>query len=102
VAYTLKLPVEARIHPTCHVSQFKPFTVVLPAKPHIPLALQGASASATLQPAAILDRKMVKRHNRAVIQYLILWEGQPESEASWEDVSAMEEQYPAFCAAQQT
>jgi len=98
VAYTLKLPVEARTHPTFHVSQLKPFNGVLSAKPHIPPALQGASASTTLQPAAILDRKMVKRHNRAVVQYFILWEGQPELEASWEDASAMEEQYPTFCA----
>jgi len=75
---------------------------VLPARPHIPTALQGTSASWALQPAGILDRKLVKRHNTAVVQYLILWEGQPESDASWEDAVAMEEQFPDFCAAQQT
>ena len=99
VAYTLKLPAEARIHPTFHVSQLKPFKGVLPAQPHIPTALQGASKTAILQPDAILDRKMVKQHNRAVVQYLILWEGLPESEASWEDALAMEEQFLDFFAA---
>jgi len=55
---------------------------VLSTKPHIPIALQGASESAILKPATILDIKIVTQHNRAMVQYLILWEGQLESKAS--------------------
>ena len=102
VAYQLKLPDEAKIHPTFHVSQLKPFRGILPAKPHIPSALQGEEAGSILKPAAVLERRMVKQHNRAVVQYLMLWDGQPESEATWEEADTMEEKYPAFFADLQT
>ncbi|KAJ8435481.1 hypothetical protein Cgig2_033220 [Carnegiea gigantea] len=51
---------------------------------------------------AVLERRMVKKHNRAVVQYLMLWDGQPESEAAWEEADTMEEKYPAFFADLQT
>lgn len=72
VAYKLSLPSEVQIHDVCHVSQLKAFQGNLPAKPHIPTGLHGLPASHTLQPAAFLDRKLVKRNNRVVVHYLIL------------------------------
>lgn len=102
VAYKLKLPDEAKIHPTFHVSQLKPFRGILPTKPHIPSALLGEDAGSVLKPTAVLERRMVKKHNRAVVKYLMLWEGQPESEATWEEADTMEEKYPAFFADLQT
>ena len=43
-----------------------------------------------------------KKHNHAMVQYLMLWDGQPKSEATWEEADTMEEKYPAFFADLQT
>jgi len=31
-----------------------------------------------------------------MVFYLVLWEGQPESEATWEDAALMEERFSQF------
>jgi len=49
-----------------------------------------------LIPAAILGRKMGKQHSRAVVYYLVMWEGHAKSETTWEDVATMEERFPQF------
>lgn len=102
VAYQLDLPGTAQIHDVFHVSQLKSFRGELPQQPHIPCGLQGKDSSTSLTPTVILDRKLVKRNNHAVVHYLVLWEGQLESEATWEDAAAMEERFPLFFAPSQT
>lgn len=102
VAYQLDLPTTAQVHNVFHVSQIKCFRGELPAQPHIPVGLQGNDNSTQFTPAAILERKLVKQHNKAVVFYLVLWEGQPESEATWEEAAFMEERFPQFFAQSQT
>ena len=90
----MKLPSTARIHHTFHVSQLKSFRGVLPAHPHIPSWLQGRNVEVVVKPVAILDRKIVRRGNKATVQFLIQWEGQTPEDASWQDADHMLQRFP--------
>ena len=82
VAYKLELPASTLIHPVFHVSQLKKHIgnhITQGTPPMIP-------KTATLQPRTVLDRRMVKLHNQAHTQVLILWEGLAPIEATWEDM----------------
>ena len=94
VAYRLKLPAAAQIHPTFHVSQLKEFHGILPRQPHIPPWVQDKDAHLPLLPVAVLDRKLVKKGNRAGVSYLVQWEGQAVEDASWHDANEMERRFP--------
>ncbi|KAJ0640342.1 putative nucleotidyltransferase, Ribonuclease H [Helianthus annuus] len=79
VAYKLDLPDDANIHPTFHVSLLKkangpPVTVIPIPKGH----------RFSLQPATILDSRVIRRGNRAAGQLLVKWNGLPDSDATWE------------------
>ncbi|PKI31318.1 hypothetical protein CRG98_048291 [Punica granatum] len=65
VAYRLKLPILAQIHPVFHVSQLKKATGFANCLTELP-TLDNASRDSTKQPAAILERRMVRRGNKAV------------------------------------
>ena len=103
-AYKLQLPEDAQIHDVFHVSQLKayhgpsPFTVVLPDW----IGLSKSSSGVSLLPAAILDTRMIKFQNAPQIQYLVQWEGQPDSEATWEVAAVFSAKFPAFPIPQKT
>ncbi|XP_047251512.1 uncharacterized protein LOC124886667 [Capsicum annuum] len=69
VAYRLLLPSEVLIHPSLHVSQLKRCLVVPSSISHPPV-LHLSSPQCPL-PGAILDRRMVKKGNKATTQVLI-------------------------------
>ncbi|KAK9740010.1 hypothetical protein RND81_03G004200 [Saponaria officinalis] len=96
VAYKLKLPEEAQIHNVFHVSQLKAFKGILPDAPTVPVWLRGKEATAIIEPQAILERRVVKSHNMANVQYLVQWSGFPASEASWEYADDFESKFPSF------
>lgn len=94
VAYKLMLPPNSRIHPVFHVSQLKPFipsyTPVFSELPRPP------NLSATsLMPAAILERRMVKKGNQALVQLKIQWDTLSPEAATWEDYTVLRRRFPS-------
>ena len=81
-AYQLKLPVDAKIHNTFHVSQLKLFHGSLPVAAHIPEWFHGRDLSKDLQPLALLGRRTIKHQDKAMVQFLIQWEGQSAQQAT--------------------
>ena len=96
VAYKLALPPEAIIHSTVHVSQLKPFHGHLPDHPYIPEWMRGLSVEHNLIPHKILARKLVKRQNKAAVQFLVQWVGHSEATATWVYADVFEAKYPDF------
>lgn len=90
-AYKLKLPVPSRIHPVFHVSYLKRFygDPSTSSAPALPLITNGEIRPA---PQAIMDRRIL----HGVDQVLVHWEGLSPSDASWEDVVQMAQQFPDF------
>ncbi|GKF34865.1 hypothetical protein Tco_0108065 [Tanacetum coccineum] len=64
VAYKLQLPADSLIHPVIHVSQLKKCRVPMQKMGMLPLV--GRDGLISIQPVAILDRKLGKLNNRAV------------------------------------
>jgi hypothetical protein len=86
LAYKLHLPTESKIHPVFHVSQLKEFTLdftlVCSQLPQVP-DLDVTEVS----PEQVLERRLVKKGNVAIIQVLVKWSGFPTSSATREDFS---------------
>ena len=93
VAYKLELPAETYIHNVFHVSQLKKAYGY--SGQGIPLPASCDTVQ-EFQPMAILERKLVKRGNRADVQVLIHWKGLSPAEATWEFVSEIRRRYPSF------
>ena len=95
VAYRLKLPEGARVHSMFHVSLLKR-KVGVTQQVEASLPEVDASDQCLLKPEKILQRRVVMRAAKPVIQYLVKWNNLPESEASWEDKSFIDRQFPEF------
>ncbi|KAJ0442289.1 putative nucleotidyltransferase, Ribonuclease H [Helianthus annuus] len=91
VAYRLDLPEEAHIHPVFHVSLLK--GPCGPPEKVIPLPNE---ARFNLQPVAVLDKKMVKRGNRAAVKVLVQWKDQATQDATWEFLDDLKLRFPDF------
>ncbi|KAM3269489.1 putative protein isoform X1 [Capsicum chacoense] len=94
VAYTLLLPSSVKIHPTVHVSLLKrcykvPFSITCP--PTVELDNPNCP-----HPEAALQRRMVKKGNKAVAQVLVKWLDLPTDAATWEFVDVLKARFPSF------
>ena len=78
VAYKLKLPATAVIHPVFHVSQLKKHVGNHVVQSDLPVL----SEKPLLQPQKIVGRRMVKKGNAAATQFLVLWKDLPLTEAT--------------------
>lgn len=94
VAYTLKLPAGARIHPTFHVSLLKrcPDPNMIPVHP--PEDVAGYRRER--DPLLILDRRLVQRKGRARTEVLVQWKDENADEATWEDWHSFQSKFPDF------
>lgn len=95
VAYKLKLPTSARIHPVFHVSLLKK-KVGLQAvvNPHLPPVVDPENPR--WYPAKVIDTMLVKRKGRASAKWLIQWIGAPSEDATWEFADDIMARYPDF------
>lgn len=90
VAYKLKLPTHSKVHPVFHVSLLKKHvgsTSItagdLPEFNQEDLIL--------LEPMAVLQRRQVLRKDKSVVQWLVHRKGMEAIEASWEDMSFIQQ-----------
>jgi hypothetical protein len=95
VAYKLKLPDHAKIHPVFHVSQLKQFKGVS-AEQYIPLPLTMSESGPIIHPIEILDARTIIRGTQKINQVLVQWDQLPAAEATWEDTDALQNNFPTF------
>ena len=93
VAYKLDLPDSSKIHPVFHVSLLKKHAGPIHSVTST-LPTMDEDGAVLLVPVKLLARRMIKRHNAAVVQVLIQWEHLPKEEATWEDYSVMTQKFP--------
>ena len=91
--YKLDLPAGSQLHPVFHVSQLK--------KKLGNRAITGAQlpllgSSPTLEPVAVLDRRMVQRGNRPATQVLVHWTNSFSEDATWEFLFDLQQRFPNF------
>lgn len=95
MAYQLELPDGATIHPVFHESQLKKHlgnhVVPLPN-----LLAVGPDGQVKTEPLSVLQRRVIPRQNEPVVQWLILWENLTPTEATWEDATYIQRNFPNF------
>jgi len=91
VAYKLRLPASSRIHPVFHVSQLKQ---AISKTDQVSSLIPDFDAPCQF-PEQVLAKKMVTKGVRSIQQVLVKWSGWPASLATWEDVEALRQRFPA-------
>ena len=83
---------DSKIHPVFHVSQLKPFTpkytpvfADLPRPPDL--------AGTADEPMEIVERRMVKHGNNALVQVRIRWRNDATA-TTWEDYDTLRHRFP--------
>ncbi|GMJ07956.1 hypothetical protein HRI_004464800 [Hibiscus trionum] len=94
VAYKLQLPVGSKVHPTFHVSQLKKHIGSAIVQSDLPVL--GPDGTIIKEPVKILDRRMVKRGNRAVTEVLVEWTNSFPEDATWELYHKLKLDFPHF------
>ena len=97
VAYRLELPeqlIRRRIHPVFHVSQLKPFIVSEQFTDRNPPRPPADSVNEQGDELWEVDRVINKRVRGRNVQYLVLWKGYPDHEATWEPAGKLRADAP--------
>ncbi|KAL9664949.1 hypothetical protein QQ045_020358 [Rhodiola kirilowii] len=93
VAYKLALPEDSKVHNVFHASVLKKCHTSPPFQQtewpkcftdHHPVLLH----------AKILDRRVVRKGDLAITQVLVQWESYDTADATWEDASQLQQEYP--------
>ncbi|CAM6088286.1 unnamed protein product [Calypogeia fissa] len=90
VAYELSLPETMRhLHPMFHVSLLKPY-ISRPStfsNPHpTPPLPQVVDDHIEYEVDRILQKRIIRRGRKVIVEYLVLWKGFPLHEATWEPI----------------
>jgi len=91
VAYCLQLPENAKIHDVFHVGLLKKFTGVPPTVAPVPL-LPIVHGRVVPTPKKVLRAWL----NRGTWELLVQWEGQADSDSTWERLPVFVDTYPEF------
>ncbi|KAA8547401.1 hypothetical protein F0562_003735 [Nyssa sinensis] len=95
VAYKLDLPSSSKLHLVFHVSLLKlklgQGTVGQPSLP--PTSPDG---QLQLEPIAILDRKLIKKHDRPFTMVLVQWSNSIPKDGTWESWYSLQQGFPHF------
>nr|XP_016437391.1 PREDICTED: uncharacterized protein LOC107763413 [Nicotiana tabacum] len=95
VAYKLYLPPESKVHSVFHVSLLKKKVgdrVVVETT----LLITSEDGKFLVKPVAILQRRLIKRNNFAVVRVLVQWSNFPPEDATWEDYHYIKARFPEF------
>ncbi|PKU61033.1 hypothetical protein MA16_Dca029063 [Dendrobium catenatum] len=92
VAYRLKLPPTATIHPVFHVSQLRKAIGDYTANPELPATLT-EDLEVVLEPLELMG---VRQKEEGTKEVLIQWKNLPDYEATWEPYERVKHQFPDF------
>lgn len=95
VAYKLELPESAQIHPVFHVSQLKLHRGDPPTTPAV-LPVFNKDGVISVEPYAILERRMAKRGNAVAVYVLVQWLNGTVVDATWELYEDIAARFPSF------
>jgi hypothetical protein len=88
VSYKLELPASWKIHPVFHISQFKKYVPgSVPVEQHV-IHLEDEEQQPEYEVDKIIGKRLGKQSQ---LEYLVLWKGYPESEATWESYDAVQD-----------
>ncbi|KAJ9562283.1 hypothetical protein OSB04_007443 [Centaurea solstitialis] len=93
VAYRLQLPKEARIHSVFHVSQLRRAVGNSLTSRDIPTQLT-EDLVFQVEPEALLDVRKGSKHDPGDLDVLVKWKGTSEFESTWENLTALTQQFP--------
>ncbi|XP_074299348.1 uncharacterized protein LOC141630425 [Silene latifolia] len=94
VAYRLKLPEQSKIYPVFHVSQLRKHHGAVPVISVVLMLDDNLQLRA--EPIAILERKMMRKGNGAVVYFLLQWSNGTTEDATWELSDDFIKRFPAF------
>ena len=93
VAYKLRLPFAAKVHPVFHISQLKKAVGDHSVESDLPLGM-AMEVSDLSEPEAILSSRERHVHGEHITEWLVQWKQRPIEEATWEKASDIQIQFP--------